>query len=442
MNAKRIRNHLAGSQHWRATKLRHCATINPSKAEIVGTPRETPASFLPMEAIGDDGRLNLEQSRPVGSLETGYTYFREGDVTIAKITPCFENGKGAIMRGLVNGLGFGTTELIVVRPDTEQTSSEFLNWIFLSSAFRQHGEGAMYGAGGQKRLPDEFVRNFRLTLPPLAEQQTIAAFLDRETAKIDRLVAEQRRLIELLKEKRQAVISHAVTKGLNPDVRMKPSGIEWVGDVPEHWEVLKLKRVFASTDYGISDSLEPEGNVLVLRMGNIRDGIVDLSDLKYVDNVDSNLFLEDGDLLYNRTNSLELVGKVGLFHKRNTSSVSFASYLVRLRIKKSCEPSFFSYLLNCPGLLGCARSMAFVAIGQSNLNPTKYAMICVAIPPLHEQSSISRYLTSFAAKTTQLVQGAERAITLLQERRTALISAAVTGKIDVRGWNGDGESDA
>ena len=99
----------------------------------------------------------------------------------------------------------------------------------------------MYGAGGQKRVPDAFVRDFATAFPPVSEQALINAFLDRETAKIDALVAEQRRLIELLKEKRQAVISHAVTKGLNPHAPMKPSGIEWLGDVPEHWEIAPSK---------------------------------------------------------------------------------------------------------------------------------------------------------------------------------------------------------
>ena len=97
-------------------------------------------------------------------------------------------------------------------------------------------------------------------------------FLDRETAKIDELVGEQQRLIELLKEKRQAVISHAVTKGLNPHAPMKPSGIEWLGDVPAHWDTCLLKRAFRSVDYGISDSLDSEGAVAILRMGNIANG--------------------------------------------------------------------------------------------------------------------------------------------------------------------------
>ena len=203
-----------------------------------------------MEAIGEDGSLVLDRLRPIGELESGYTYFAEGDVAIAKITPCFENGKGAVMRGLHGGFGFGTTELIVARPLPKHLDSGYLHRIFTSRPFMQQGEASMYGAGGQKRVPDDFVRDFAIALPPVDEQVVINAFLDRETAKIDALIAEQQRLIELLKEKRQAVISHAVTKGLDPTVRMKDSSVEWLGQVPEHWEVGKIKKYLSTCSGG------------------------------------------------------------------------------------------------------------------------------------------------------------------------------------------------
>jgi len=246
-------------------------------------------------------------------------------------------------------------------------------------------------------------------------------------------VAEQQRLVELLKEKRQAVISHAVTKGLNPAAPMKPSGIEWLGKVPAHWEVQNLKRSFESIDYGISDALDSDGLIAVLRMGNIVEGKIVLDDLKFTGSVDPALLLRTGDLLYNRTNSLHLVGKVGMYSGgAENASVSFASYLVRLRTTISNLPSFFSYLLNVDGLLAIARADAFIAIGQCNLNPTRYGLIRVALPPLAEQSAIVEYLDAETAKFDALTAEAQRAIELLQERRTALISAAVTGQIDVR----------
>ena len=231
-------------KHWNIKRLRFVAEFNPSKSEVAALDRSIEVSFLPMEAVGDDGSISLDQTRPLADVESGYTYFRDGDVTFAKITPCFENGKGAIMRRLVGGVGFGTTELIVARPRANQTTAFFLHWLFTSPPFRRLGEAFMYGAGGQKRVSDDFVRNFATAFPPLSEQSAIAAFLDRETVNIDALVEEQKRLIDLLKEKRQAVISHAVTKGLDPNVPMKDPGVEWLGEVPRHWKVLRLGALF------------------------------------------------------------------------------------------------------------------------------------------------------------------------------------------------------
>ncbi len=197
--------------HWEVKRLRFVAELNPSKSEVATLDKEMLVSFLPMDAIGDDGRLNLEREKPIAEVETGYTFFRDGDVTVAKITPCFENGKGAVMRGLTQGIGFGTTELIVARPIASQVSSNYLHSLFTSVVFRKNGEGHMYGAGGQKRVPDDFVRNFEIAFPPLKEQQTIDAFLGSETAKFDTLTAEANRAIALLQEHRSTLISAAVT---------------------------------------------------------------------------------------------------------------------------------------------------------------------------------------------------------------------------------------
>ena len=198
-------------EHWALTRFRFVAQLNPSKSETVHLPREAQVTFIPMEAISDDGALNLAQSRTIADVISGYTYFRDGDVTVAKITPCFENGKGAVMRGLVGGIGFGTSELIVVRPIPNIATSDYLYLVFMSTPFRSLGESFMYGAGGQKRVPDNFVRNFAQAFPSLSEQLTITAFLENENRKIDQLVAEAQRAIALLKERRRALISAAVT---------------------------------------------------------------------------------------------------------------------------------------------------------------------------------------------------------------------------------------
>ena len=212
-------------EHWVVNRIKNITEINPPKSEVRSLPSGMDVTFLPMEAIGEKGELDISRSKQLGEVLTGYTYVTEGDVMLAKITPCFENGKAAIAKGLLNGVAFATTEVIPLRC-LDNADAKFLYYLVTSDPFKSIAEGSMYGAGGQKRVADSFVAEYHFCQPSTSERIKIAAFLDYETARIDQLIAKQRQLIELLKEKRQAVISHAVTKGLNPNAPMKESGVE------------------------------------------------------------------------------------------------------------------------------------------------------------------------------------------------------------------------
>lgn len=426
--------------HWPPTRLRYVAKTNPSKTELSGADRSQEVSFLPMDAIGEDGSLRLTETRAISEVETGYTYFRDGDVVVAKITPCFENGKGTIMRGLQGGVGFGTTELIVARPKG-QNSATFLHWLFCSPLFRLRGEASMYGAGGQKRVPDDFVRDFLIGLPPPSEQAAIAAFLDRETAKIDALVEEQRRLIALLAEKRQAVISHAVTKGLDPTVPMKDSGVEWLGEVPAHWEVKRLKYLAVDGD-GIQ--LGPFGGMLLdlddedtgyklygqenTISGDFTAGHRWLSEKRYVDLARYSLL--DGDIVLTRKGSL---GNARFVVELSCPGI-IDSDTIRIRVDHNLViPLFITLLLHESDYISYQIALMKRGAILSGLNSETVANIVIFAPPKTEQILILEALSQRCANSDQLISSGEAAITLLQERRAALISAAVTGKIDVRG---------
>ena len=280
-------------------------------------------------------------------------------------------------------------------------------------------------------LEAEYVVNTLIPVPPVLEQQTIADFLDRKTAEIDGLIAKKQRLIDLLGDKRQALISHAVTKGLNPAAPMKDSGIEWLGEVPDHWDVVQLKRALQSSDYGISDSLSQEGEIGVLRMGDIRHGEIILDDLRYVDAVPKELLLDTNDLLFNRTNSLEQIAKVGIFRGSIEDQISFASYLVRLRANEKAVPQYLNYLLNAPPCIAFARGLALPSINQANLNPSRFGSMEVPLPPVEDQSKIVEFLDDQCGRLNQLSKKVSFHIEKLQEYRQTLISAAVTGKLDV-----------
>ena len=428
-------------EHWRVRRLRLLAELNPSKSEIGHFNRDTQVSFLPMEAIGDDGILNLDNEKTIAEVENGYTYFRNGDVTVAKITPCFENGKGTLMNGLINGIGFGTTELIVARPNTNEIRGPYLNYLFSSTEFRRLGESYMYGAGGQKRVPDAFVRNFAVALPSISEQGRITTFLDRETAKIDELVGEQRRLIELLKEKRQAVISHAVTKGLNPHAPMKPSGIEWLGDVPTHWEVERLKYSITKIEQGWSPQCDNEpavdGEWGVLKVGCGNRDTFDPTEQKALplDLVPLPEYeIKTGDILMSRGNTRDLVGMATLV-KEVRPRLLLCDLLYRFRARQErVESQYLVFSLRSANVRfqvereATGTSASMKKIGQGTIQE-----FVICLPPLAEQRVVIASINAETAKLDVLTAEAQRAIDLLQERRTALISAAVTGKIDVRG---------
>ena len=424
--------------HWQVDMLRRRATLNPSKSEIGDGAIDRVVSFLPMEAVGERGELDLSRTRPIGEVSTGYTYFREGDVAFAKITPCFENGKGARMVGLHGGLGFGTTELTVVRPQRTLLDGRYLDWVLRSVPFRQRGEAAMYGAGGQKRVPDEFVREFSFAWPSAEEQQTIATFLDRETAKIDALIAEQEKLIVLLTEKRQATISHAVTKGLDPNAPMKDSGIPWLGEVPAEWEILPLKRDVAfltSGSRGWAEHYSNEG-ALFLRIGNLtRDSVeLDLSDVQRVEPPEGSegerTRVSTGDVLFSITAYLGSVAVVP--GDVEVAYVSQHVALARLR-GKHFLPKWIGY--------ATLSSLGKTYLANQGYGGTKVqlslddiACLPVTVPSLPEQQATLDFLEKEIRKLDVVRAESEAAIRLLCERRSALIAAAVTGQIDVRGF--------
>lgn len=280
---------------------------------------------------------------------------------------------------------------------------------------------------------DEF-KSMKVVLPDKAEQAAIAAFLDRETGKIDALVAEQEKLIELLKEKRQAIISHAVTKGLDPSVPMKDSGIEWLGEVPAHWDRVQLGRLCRQVSDGPHFSPEyVDDGVMFLSARNIRVDGWSLDDAKYVSEGDYQEFCkrvvpEKGDILYTKGGTTGIARVVDL-DERFQVWVHVA--VLKIHAELVC-PYFLAHSLNGTG---CYEQSQLHTRGATNqdLGLTRMVKIWLALPPPTEQVAIVAYLDDQTAKFDSLVAEAQRAIELLKEHRSALISAAITGKIDVRG---------
>lgn len=283
------------------------------------------------------------------------------------------------------------------------------------------------------------MRNIKLPIPSEGEQEQIANFLDHETAKIDTLIDKQQQLIKLLKEKRQAVISHAVTKGLNPDAPMKDSGVEWLGEVPEHWGVTRLKYECGN----IVDCMhstpqyDPDGEYPAIRTADISPGRLDVFGAR---KVTENIFNERNGRLTPRYNDIiysregERYGMAALIPEN--TSICLAQRVMLFRAKCPDSASFLMWHLNSNAVYMQAYQDVIGATSP-HINVETIKNFYMAWPPLNERQDIAAHISSRLKKFDKLAEKAEAKIALLQERRTALISAAVTGKIDVRIWKSE-----
>lgn len=406
---------------WPEFRLRFLLNKSRAAKELEQLEAAQYVSFVPMEAIGERGGLDPSQTREKEEVQKGYTLFFEGDVLVAKITPCFENGKGALANGLLNGVGFGTTELYVLNPNTNLTP-KFLFYTTISDCFRIPGEAAMKGAAGQKRVPDEYIQNFRLRLPALTIQSRIANYLDRETTRIDDLVAEKEHILRLLEEKRAALISHSVTRGLNSSIPLKPSGLDWLGDIPEHWKMERAKNLFE-----IRDQRSEDGTEELLTVSH-KTGVTPRSEKKVY------MFQADDMTGYKRvmaddfvTNTLwAWMGAMGISPIDGIASPDYHVY----KSKGLILPAFMELLCRSrPFVAEVIRWSKGVWSSRLRLYPENFFEMRLPVPPENEQKAIVAAIKEESKKTAELSSALTESITLLKERRSALITAAVTGQI-------------
>lgn len=416
---------------WSQSRLRFVATINPSKTEVAHLGPETEVSFVPMEAVGEDASLDTSRTKPISEVAGGYTYFRDGDILIAKITPCFENGKATLARGLAAGIGFGSTEFHVVRPSA-RLDARFAFYAISSSLFRDYGTASMYGAGGQKRVPTDFIADFPVPLPQLPEQRTIADFLDRETAKIDALIAKQEMLIERIEEKRRSFIAHAATKGLNADREFRDSGIEWIGLVPSRWSVKRVKHV-AKLESGHTPSKSvPEYWI------DCDIPWVSLNDSKQLSRVD---YISDTAEKINRlgieNSSARLLPERAVVFTRD-ATVGLSAITTRPMavsqhlIAWICGPEILpEYLLRVIYAMKGELDRLTAGATIKTIGMPLIGQLVSPIPPLDEQRAIVAAVEEMSSTSAAAIHACEEMLARLNEHRAALITAAVTGQIEV-----------
>jgi type I restriction enzyme S subunit len=416
-------------KHWEVSRLGHFATI-----ENGSTPSRNNLDYW------DDGTIPW-----VSSGEVNQYHITEPSelITQAALDECPIRvlPVGSIVIGMIGqGKTRGLAAILKIEVTINQNLAAIVTGEKLDTVYLHYTFQSVYvflrefGRGGQQAaLNCEILGATQIPVPPGPEQTAIASFLDTETSKIDLLVSEQRRLIELLKEKRQAVISHAVTKGLDPSVPMKDSGIQWLGEVPEHWEVKPLKYLTPQITVGIvvepSKHYVDEG-IPALRSLNVDQGTINQENPVYISDEANELHAKSkiyaGDLVAVRSGQTGTTAVV-------PESLDGCNCIDLIIIRKPADGSewFLSWFLASDAAVAQFSLGSGGAI-QQHFNIGTAMHLLVTTPPPAEQIEIVSQVCEETTQIDTLVAQAERAIELLQERRTALISAAVTGKIDVR----------
>ena len=291
---------------------------------------------------------------------------------------------------------------------------------------------------GARILNQELIKNAFQLSPSYEEAETISNFLDYETAKIDGLIEKQQQLIKLLKEKRQAVISHVVTKGLNPDVPMHDSGVEWLGKVPEHWVVRRLKHT-SKLQSGIPKGKDLTGKVSIsvpmLRVANVQDGYFNLDDVHQMSIEPEQLerfSLENGDVLMNEGGDNDKLGRGAVWNDEVKPCIH-QNHVFAIR-PYSIEPQWLDLLTRASYAKFHFFRVAKQSTNLASISSTNIKETPLVIPPADERKSIIKYVLEKIESFDKAEEKSIAQIVLLKERRTALISAAVTGKIDVRNW--------
>ena len=404
--------------HWRVARIGDVAKV------VNGYPFDS-------ALFHDDGAYPLIRIRDLGVSETATRY--SGDfVETAAVTSSDVligmDGDFNVGRWLGTGAALLNQRMCCIRtPNTELT--KLLEYA-LPQPLRVIND--LTYATTVKHLSSSQIEKVRVALAPDRDElRTLVRFLDRETAKIDALVAEQEKLIALLQEKRQAAISHAVTKGLDPNVPMKDSGVEWLGEVPAHWEVLKgalIGNLFGSEQVP-EDLVTDEGDLPFIKVGSMSSDSFEIESWNwFVDRTVADQYrAKTGYIVFPKRGAAIFLNKVNIVDRPSLIDPNLMGW----EIGKNAIREFFAYALKSRKLDELADVSTVPQINNKHIAPERFP-----VPPVTEQRDIVTFLQAETGEIDSLTAEARSAITLLQERRTALISAAVTGQIDVRGMAG------
>lgn len=393
-----------------------------------------------MEQIGNFAQPTVTQQRSYKTLSTGYSYLEQTDVAYAKVTPCFENGKGLIGADL-DGPVFATTEVTVLRPNPGM-SQRFLAYIMQSEDFRTAAIASMTGAGGLRRVSERDMKNFRVPAPDLSVQSEIADYLDHETAEIDQLITGLDSLQVLSTERVEARIIKTIQTGGRSTEGLADTGIPEWPQAPISWRHTRLKSTIRDARNGAwGEDPETGGEIRrCIRVADFSKSSASIHDnavtsRSYARPQVGDLSLKTGDLIIEKSGGgpTTPVGNVVLYS--GPGGDMYSNFVARIRLAEGIDATYAAWLHRSLYLNQVTHRSIKQTTGIQNLDADSYFNESIFVPPYEEQHRIGNFLSKMVESQDELRSEIRESIDLARERRAALITAAVTGQIDVTARN-------
>lgn len=394
--------------------------------QYVGDNIDGDVSFVPMESLRN-GTIDYK-TIPFLKAKGKYTYFGNQDLLIAKVTPCFENGNIAIARNLLNGIGFGSSEIFVLRPNKE-VISQYLFYLSQSRDFQDKACATMCGVGGLKRISPLFMRTYEFDMPSIENQQRKVTYLDTKLSEIDHQVSLLTSKRDAYLRLKKSIVNHVVTHGLNPNVKMKDSGIEWIGEVPKHWEVKRMKELSAigsgTTPKSGEDKYYENGIHPWLNTSDVQDCVINEAKFSITDKA-----LNDYSVLkYYPIGTILIAmyggGTIGNVALMNISATINQACCAIVSNEKLLLPKYLFCYLKC-------HKKKIISLGfggtQVNLSQAIIAQLPVVLPPLPEQHALATYLDDKCAKIDTILSNLNKQISCYGDLKRSLIDEVITGK--------------
>lgn len=414
---------------WCISKLKYHAELNPKCCTRVETTGYV--TFTPMESIKKGYFIPRTERYSRFSNNSQYVEYEEGDIAFAKVTPCFENDNTCIMENLVSGKGFGSSELFIIRPFA--IVRRYLFYLLQNPHFKAAGVASMTGTGGLKRVSSGAVRNYKFALPNDEIQRRITSYLDSKCAEIDKVVEQTRATIEEYKKLKQAIITEAVTKGVRGPRPMKPSGVEWIGDIPEEWNRSRvglhyhvvLGKMLCNTQQNDTYTLEP-----YYCAADIHFGSVDTAKKKmwFSPEEKDTYRVMPGDLLVVEGGA----GAGGCAIVKNGEAATYIQNSIMIvRGKSTCSVAYLGYWIESL----VKRAYIDVVCNKATIphfTKDKLSSVPIPLPSAEEQQEIATYIDAKCAEIDCIIEKKEQLIEELGSYKKSLIYEYVTGKKEVK----------